>query len=86
MQLAKYRLALRRKEFETGNAGSERVVSELIVTEKGFVGMQIGHGTLLFSLLGGQRLVIGTQRLLENVAGEVSGHHGLAQVTEQHQP
>ncbi|MNC38579.1 hypothetical protein D3C75_871920 [compost metagenome] len=47
VQLAKHRLALGREEFETRHPCSEGVVVQLVMAEKGLVGMQTSHRTLI---------------------------------------
>ncbi|MCY1442731.1 hypothetical protein D9M71_591120 [compost metagenome] len=47
MQLAQHRLALGREEFETRHPRSEGVMVQLVMAEKGLVGVQTSHRTLI---------------------------------------
>ncbi|MNH03341.1 hypothetical protein D3C79_626020 [compost metagenome] len=47
VQLTEHRLALGREEFETRHPCSEGVVVQLVMAEKGLVGMQTSHRTLI---------------------------------------
>ncbi|MOA18560.1 hypothetical protein D3C78_1388870 [compost metagenome] len=62
VQLAEHGLALGREELEAGHAGRERIVAQLVMVEKGLIGMQTGHCAVTTSKLGHDRAVIRRQR------------------------
>jgi hypothetical protein len=47
MQLPQHGLALRREEFEAGNPRCEGIMTQLVMTEEGLIGVQTSHGFLI---------------------------------------
>jgi hypothetical protein len=47
VQLPKHRFALGREELEAGDPRGKGVMTQLIVTEKGLIGVQTSHGFLI---------------------------------------
>ncbi len=78
VQLCQNRLALGGEELEARYAWCERVVAQLVMVEKGLIGVQTGHCAVTTSKLGHDRAVIRRQRGLKNLIGIVVGDHGLA--------
>ena len=62
VQLAEHRLALGREKLEAGHPRCERIVAQLVMVEKGLIGMQTGHCAVTTSKLGHDRAVIRRQR------------------------